>query len=30
VRFGVWIVVGVLIYFGYGRRKSSLANGAAP
>ena len=25
IRFGVWMLAGVVIYVGYGRRKSSLA-----
>jgi APA family basic amino acid/polyamine antiporter len=29
VRFGIWMVVGVVIYAGYGRRNSVLARGAA-
>jgi APA family basic amino acid/polyamine antiporter len=29
-RFGLWLVVGLAIYFAYGRRKSALAPGEAP
>jgi basic amino acid/polyamine antiporter, APA family len=29
IRFGAWMVVGVVIYLGYGRRKSVVARGAA-
>ena len=27
VRFGIWLAVGVLIYFAYGRRHSLLRKG---
>ena len=29
IRFGVWMVAGVVIYLAYGRRHSVLARGAA-
>ena len=30
MRFLVWLVLGLVVYFGYGRRHSVLARGSAP
>jgi len=29
-RFGVWLLIGIALYFGYGYRNSTLRKGTAP
>jgi APA family basic amino acid/polyamine antiporter len=29
-RFGIWLVIGISLYFGYGYRKSKLRRSARP
>ncbi|MBF0367698.1 MAG: amino acid permease, partial [Oligoflexia bacterium] len=29
IRFGIWIIVGFIIYFAYGRKHSKLASTSA-
>jgi APA family basic amino acid/polyamine antiporter len=29
-RFAIWLAIGLILYFGYGYRHSTLRRGAAP